>query len=224
MRAIGAKIRNQRKDALHKFTTALVNDYGAIFINNVSTTSQTASGNGKSVLDAGWGLLKTQLQYGGQAHQQGFAPEGIAFYTDDEITRNAQEGLHPGNCRAAWTQQLKGRIQQLARRLYDEDVWELVQAYLQGARIIKLKSHRNLVYNHRVDYLAKNAAYSLKASPREVVPYDDWLTAGFLRYQTTIPLPPGLLHLQGNHFSRTNFLPGTRPVFFLLGGRARIFG
>lgn len=47
------------------------------------------------------------------AHQQGFAPEDVAFYTDDEITRNAQEGLHPGNCRAAWTQQLKGRIQQL---------------------------------------------------------------------------------------------------------------
>ena len=55
VRAIGAKIRNQRKDALHKFTTALVNDYGAIFIGNVSTASQTASGNGKSVLDAGWG-------------------------------------------------------------------------------------------------------------------------------------------------------------------------
>lgn len=116
------------------------------------------------------------------AHQQGFAPEDIAFYTDDEITCNAQEGMHPGNCRAAWTHQLKGRIQQLARRLYDEDVWELVRAYLQGARVVKLKSHRNLVYNHRVDYLAKNAAYSLKASPREVVPYDDWLTAGFLRY------------------------------------------
>ncbi len=66
VRAIGAKIRNRRKDALHKFTTALVNDYGAIFIGNVSTASQTASGNGKSVLDAGWGLLKTQLQYKGE--------------------------------------------------------------------------------------------------------------------------------------------------------------
>ncbi len=116
------------------------------------------------------------------AHQQGFAPEDVAFYTDDEITRNAQEGLHPGNCRAAWTQQLKGRIQQLACRLYDKDAWELVQTYLRGARVVKLKSHRNLVYNNRVDYLAKTAAYSLKASPREVVPYDDWLTAGFLRY------------------------------------------
>jgi transposase len=34
VRAISAKIRNQRKDALHNFTTALVNDYGAIFIGN----------------------------------------------------------------------------------------------------------------------------------------------------------------------------------------------
>ena len=65
-RAISAKIRNQRKDALHKFTTALVNDYGAIFIGNVSTAWQTATGNGKSVLDAGWGELKTQLQYKGE--------------------------------------------------------------------------------------------------------------------------------------------------------------
>ncbi len=66
VRAISAKIRNQRKDALHKFTTALVNDYGAIFIGNVSTASQTASGTGKSVLDAGWGQLKSQLQYKGE--------------------------------------------------------------------------------------------------------------------------------------------------------------
>ena len=66
VRAISAKIRNQRKDALHKFSTALVNDYGAIFIGNVSTAWQTATGNGKSVLDAGWGELKTQLQYKGE--------------------------------------------------------------------------------------------------------------------------------------------------------------
>ena len=65
MRAISAKIRNRRKDALHNFTTALVNDYGAIFIGNVRTAWQTATGNGKSVLDAGWGELKTQLQYKG---------------------------------------------------------------------------------------------------------------------------------------------------------------
>ena len=61
--AIQAKIRNRRKEALHQFTSALVKDYGAIFIGDVSTAWQTATGNGKSVLDASWGQLKTQLQY-----------------------------------------------------------------------------------------------------------------------------------------------------------------
>ena len=53
-------------EALHQFTTALVNDYGAIFIGDVSTAWQTATGNGKSVLDASWGQLKTQLHYKGE--------------------------------------------------------------------------------------------------------------------------------------------------------------
>ena len=66
MAAIHAKIRNRRKEALHQFTTALVNDYGAIFIGDVSTAWQAATGNGKSVLDASWGQLKTQLQYKGE--------------------------------------------------------------------------------------------------------------------------------------------------------------
>lgn len=66
VKALNAKIKNRRKDALHQFSAAMVKDYGAIFIGNVSTTWQTAVGNGKSVLDAGWGELKTQLQYKGE--------------------------------------------------------------------------------------------------------------------------------------------------------------
>lgn len=116
------------------------------------------------------------------AHQQGFTPEEVSFYTDDEILRNAQEGLHPGNCRASWTNQLRDRICKLVGHAYEVEMWPLVETYLRGARVNKLKSHRNLVYNHRVDYLAKNAAYSLKESPRAVTNYDDWLAAGFVRY------------------------------------------
>lgn len=62
-RAIHAKMKNQRLDALHKFTTELANQYGAIFVGNISSQWQIAAGNGKSVLDAGWGILKTQLLY-----------------------------------------------------------------------------------------------------------------------------------------------------------------
>lgn len=63
IRAIHAKIKHARKDALHKFSTELVNSFGAIFIGDVSSRSMVASGRGKSALDAAWGLLKQQLSY-----------------------------------------------------------------------------------------------------------------------------------------------------------------
>lgn len=37
VRAIHAKIKNRRKDALHKFSTALVNRHGAIFVDDLSS-------------------------------------------------------------------------------------------------------------------------------------------------------------------------------------------
>ena len=63
VRAIHAKIKARRKDALHKLSTALVQQYGALFVGNVSSLSQVKSGRAKSVLDAAWGMLRTQLQY-----------------------------------------------------------------------------------------------------------------------------------------------------------------
>ena len=66
VRSIHAKIKHLRKEAMHQFTTALIREYGAVFIGDVSTNWQLEEGNGKSVLDAGWGMLKTQLQYKGE--------------------------------------------------------------------------------------------------------------------------------------------------------------
>lgn len=63
VRAIHAKIKARRKDALHQFSTALVRQYGALFVGNVSSQSQIKTGRAKSALDAGWGLLRTLLQY-----------------------------------------------------------------------------------------------------------------------------------------------------------------
>ena len=62
-RAIHAKIKHARKDALHKFSSELVNGFGAIFIGDVSSRKMVVSGRGKSTLDAAWGLLKQQLSY-----------------------------------------------------------------------------------------------------------------------------------------------------------------
>ena len=63
VRAIHAKIRNQRKDMHHKFSTALVNANAAIFVGNVSSAKMVKTKMAKSTLDAGWSALKTMLEY-----------------------------------------------------------------------------------------------------------------------------------------------------------------
>jgi putative transposase len=56
----------RRKDALHKFSREIVNQYQTIVIGDVSSLKLAKTQMAKSVLDAGWGMLKTQLQYKGQ--------------------------------------------------------------------------------------------------------------------------------------------------------------
>jgi hypothetical protein len=56
----------RRKDALHKFSRRMVNAYQNIVIGDVSSLKLVKTPMAKSVLDAGWGILKTQLQYKGQ--------------------------------------------------------------------------------------------------------------------------------------------------------------
>jgi putative transposase len=56
----------RRKDALHKFSKKIVNEYQTIVIGDVSSLRLAKTPMAKSVLDAGWGMLKTQLQYKGQ--------------------------------------------------------------------------------------------------------------------------------------------------------------
>lgn len=63
VRSIHAKIANRRKDALHKFSRELVNDNALIVVGDVASLKLAKTRMAKSVLDAGWGMLKNQLDY-----------------------------------------------------------------------------------------------------------------------------------------------------------------
>lgn len=63
VKTIHAKIKNRRKDALHKYSHKLVKENALIVVGNVSSQAMTKTKMAKSVLDAGWATLKTMLEY-----------------------------------------------------------------------------------------------------------------------------------------------------------------
>ena len=74
-RAIHAKIVNQRKDMLHKFSTALVKSNAAVFVGDVASAKLVKTKMAKSTLDASWSSLKTMLEY--KSHQAGIVFEEV---------------------------------------------------------------------------------------------------------------------------------------------------
>lgn len=75
VKAIQAKIANQRKDVLHKFSTALVKQNAAIFVGGVSSAKLVKTKMVKSTLDAGWSSLKMMLET--KSHQAGIVFEVV---------------------------------------------------------------------------------------------------------------------------------------------------
>lgn len=81
VRAIHAKIKNRRQDAAHKFSRRIVDQYGAIYFGDVSSSKLAKTRMAKSVYDAGWRQLKTMLEYKCDHAGIGFKEIGEAYTT-----------------------------------------------------------------------------------------------------------------------------------------------
>jgi putative transposase len=77
VRSLRAKVANKRKDAMHKFSTKVVAENGAVFVGNVSGSRLVKTTMAKSTYDAGWAMFKTMLEY--KCHQA-----GVIFKVVDE--------------------------------------------------------------------------------------------------------------------------------------------
>jgi IS605 OrfB family transposase len=81
VRTLHARIKNRRRDALHKFSHALASRHGAIVIGNVSSSKLVKTRMAKSVLDAGWSMLKDQLRYKAIRHGVWFQEVNESYST-----------------------------------------------------------------------------------------------------------------------------------------------
>ena len=61
--ALHAKVKNQRRDALHKFSRLLVDRCSEIVVGDVSPSAVGKTRLAKSVYDSGWTMLRSMLKY-----------------------------------------------------------------------------------------------------------------------------------------------------------------
>lgn len=76
-----ARVAAQRADFLHKQSTAIVREHGAIFVGNVQPSAIAKTRMSKSSLDAGWAMFKQQLAYKAIRHGVLFAEVNEAYST-----------------------------------------------------------------------------------------------------------------------------------------------
>ena len=79
-RNIHQRIKNARKDFLHKISADIAKRYGTIVVGDVSSSKLARTRMAKSVLDAGWYDLKTKLRYKALRHN------GVMIEVDERYT------------------------------------------------------------------------------------------------------------------------------------------
>ena len=97
VKAIHARIKNPRQDAIHKFTTSMVDKYGTIFVGDVSSKKLVKTRMAKPVLDVGWHSMKVQLKYKAMARSVVFEEVNEKYTTQmcsccGEISANSLKG------------------------------------------------------------------------------------------------------------------------------------
>jgi putative transposase len=80
-KAINAKIKNRRRDHMHKWTTWVANNYCLIFVGDVSSSRLAKTNLAKSIYDAGWYASKQALDYKARRRQGIFEEVSERFTT-----------------------------------------------------------------------------------------------------------------------------------------------
>ena len=133
VKAIHAKIKNQRKDMLHKFSTTMVKDYGAIFVGDVASAKFVKTRMAKSTLDAGWAMLKTMLEYKSQQ-------AGVVF----EVVSESYTTQTCSCCGSIPASSPKGRAGLRIREWTCSDCGAVHDRDVNAARNILAAGHRRL--------------------------------------------------------------------------------